>query len=71
MSMCGKVAADFINRRRVSSINGKRILQLREQGKSWEEISNTFGTSVKSVQVAANAERKLHYNEGTDSPRTA
>lgn len=54
----GHTKGDRIYRRRTSAINGKRVLQLRAQGKSWEEIANDFGfLNTKTVRWAANKEQ--------------
>jgi hypothetical protein len=66
----GKTDLDAVRRRRVSAVNGKRVLQLRAQGRSWQDIANDFGSAIKSVQVAANFERKRQADEGTNSPTT-
>ena len=52
----GQTSLDKVNRRKVTEINGKRVLQLREQGKSWQQIAWDFGTEVDSVRKAADRE---------------
>jgi hypothetical protein len=39
----GQTRGDLVHRKRASKVDGKRVLKLREQGKSWEEIASDFG----------------------------
>ena len=56
----GQTREDKVYRNKCSAINGKRVLQLRAQGKSWQEIAHDFGyLHTQAIKRAADRAKLL------------